>query len=61
MLARDSLELLRAALFDARFADLFDLDVYGAILGMFELNNMGESIRLGSLISMHLNCQCSRQ
>jgi len=33
--------LLRGALFDARFAALFELEVYGAIVGAFELNNLG--------------------
>ncbi|KAL0052681.1 hypothetical protein WJX82_005986 [Trebouxia sp. C0006] len=40
-LAQESLSLLRAALFDERFAALFELDVYGSIVGMFELNNLG--------------------
>ena len=35
------MSLLRAALFDERFAALFELDVYGSIVGMFELNNLG--------------------
>ncbi|KAK9811846.1 hypothetical protein WJX72_011125 [[Myrmecia] bisecta] len=40
-LAADSLELLSAALYDSRFEPLFSLDVYGSIVGMFELNNLG--------------------
>jgi len=40
-LAQESLSLLRAAIFDERFAALFELDVYGSIVGMFELNNLG--------------------
>lgn len=40
-LAADSLQLLRAALFDARFPAMFELPVYGSIIGMFELNNLG--------------------
>lgn len=40
-LASDSLNLLRAAIYDERFPALFDLDVYGSIVGMFELNNLG--------------------
>ncbi|GLI60574.1 hypothetical protein VaNZ11_002733 [Volvox africanus] len=41
-LASDSLELLSAAIKDPRFGpDLFQLQVYGSIVGMFELNNMG--------------------
>lgn len=39
-LSADSLELLRAALYDARFPALFDLRVWGSIIGMFELNNL---------------------
>ena len=40
-LAQESLELLRVALFDQRFPALFSLDVFGNIVGMFELNNLG--------------------
>ena len=40
-LAEDSLALLREAIWDERFPALFALDVYGAIIGMFELNNLG--------------------
>ena len=40
-LASDSLNLLKAAIYDERFPALFDLDVYGSIVGMFELNNLG--------------------
>ena len=40
-LASDSLDLLKTAFFDERFPALFDLDVYGSIVGMFELNNLG--------------------
>lgn len=40
-LASDSLDLLKGAIYDERFAALFDLDVYGSIVGMFELNNLG--------------------
>ena len=40
-LADDSLQLLRVALYDARFPALFEPPVYGAIIGMFELNNLG--------------------
>ena len=42
-LASDSLNLLKAAIYDERFPVLFDLDVYGSIVGMFELNNLGVS------------------
>ena len=42
-LAAESLQLLRAALFDARFPALFELPVFGSIVGMFELNNLGET------------------
>ena len=41
-LAADSLALLRAALYDARFPALFELELYGAIVGIFELNNLGK-------------------
>ena len=40
-LAQESLSLLQAAIYDERFPALFDLDVYGSIVGMFELNNLG--------------------
>lgn len=40
-LASDSLNLLKAAIYDECFPALFDLDVYGSIVGMFELNNLG--------------------
>jgi hypothetical protein len=39
-LASDSLQLLKTALYDERFPVLFHLDVYGSIVGMFELNNL---------------------
>ena len=42
-LAQDSLGLLRQGLYDPRFPGLFSLEVYGSIMGMFELNNLGES------------------
>lgn len=40
-LASDSLNLLKSVIYDERFPALFDLDVYGSIVGMFELNNLG--------------------
>lgn len=40
-LAAESLALLRGALYDARFPALCELPVYGSIIGMFELNNLG--------------------
>ena len=43
-LAADSLELLKAAIFDKDYQALFDLEVFGSLVGMFELNNMGLSI-----------------
>ncbi|EFJ45026.1 SET and zf-MYND domain-containing protein [Volvox carteri f. nagariensis] len=44
-LASDSLELLSAAISDPRFGpELLQLEVYGSIVGMFELNNMGLSV-----------------
>ncbi|XP_078437215.1 histone-lysine N-methyltransferase ATXR2 isoform X2 [Wolffia australiana] len=39
-LAHESLQLLRAAIFDVECGPLFSLDVYGHIIGMFELNNL---------------------
>ncbi|CAL5219880.1 g1802 [Coccomyxa viridis] len=39
-LAEDSLTLLKEFLYDERFPALFDLEVYGSIIGMFELNNL---------------------
>ena len=40
-LAQESLSLLQAAIYDDRFPALFDLEVYGNLIGMFELNNLG--------------------
>lgn len=40
-LAGDSLTLLRDAIYDPHFPALFDLRVWGSIIGMFELNNLG--------------------
>ncbi|KAL6844543.1 hypothetical protein ACP4OV_026216 [Aristida adscensionis] len=39
-MAFTSLQLLKDAIFDAECAPLFSLDVYGHIIGMFELNNL---------------------
>lgn len=39
-LAGDSALLLRRALFDARFPALFDDEILGSLVGMFELNNL---------------------
>ncbi|KAG2574951.1 histone-lysine N-methyltransferase ATXR2-like isoform X2 [Panicum virgatum] len=39
-LAFASLQLLKDAIFDPECAPLFSLDVYGHIIGMFELNNL---------------------
>lgn len=39
-LVSDSALLLRRAIFDARFAPLFSDEVLGALVGMFELNNL---------------------
>ncbi|MEW5302786.1 MAG: hypothetical protein WDW36_005534 [Sanguina aurantia] len=39
-LADASLAHLRAAIFDPRFSGLFSSEVYGSIVGMFELNNL---------------------
>lgn len=53
MLAQESLDLLEAALWDDQFSDLFQLEVYGSILGMFELNNMG--IQVPSILEAAIN------
>ena len=50
-LAQESLDLLRRAIFDERFPALFELGVYGNIIGMFELNNLGETMVLHCLHS----------
>eukprot|EP00268_Persea_americana_P008899 TRINITY_DN1348_c1_g1_i2.p1 TRINITY_DN1348_c1_g1~~TRINITY_DN1348_c1_g1_i2.p1 ORF type:complete len:494 (+),score=102.90 TRINITY_DN1348_c1_g1_i2:197-1678(+) len=39
-LAFTSVQLLREAIFDKECAPLFSLDIYGHIIGMFELNNL---------------------
>ncbi|KAH0984131.1 hypothetical protein GBA52_011308 [Prunus armeniaca] len=39
-LAFMSLQLLKAAIFDEECKSLFSLDIYGHIIGMFELNNL---------------------
>ncbi|KAL7000176.1 Histone-lysine N-methyltransferase atxr2, variant 3 [Sarracenia purpurea var. burkii] len=39
-LAFTSLQLLKAAIFDKECASLFSLEIYGHIIGMFELNNL---------------------
>ena len=41
-LASESLALLKEFLYDERFPALFDLEVYGSIIGMFELNNLSK-------------------
>ena len=51
-LAEESLSLLRGAIGDARFPALFDLDVYGSIVGMFELNNLGKHTASEALMSV---------
>ncbi|WIA29168.1 hypothetical protein OEZ86_011679 [Tetradesmus obliquus] len=43
-LAADSLALLRAGLQDSRFPQLFDLQLYGSLVGMFELNNLALAV-----------------
>lgn len=40
-LAEESLSLLKEAIYDSRFPGLFTLEVYGSLIGMFELNNIG--------------------
>ncbi|KAM7495192.1 hypothetical protein LguiB_029801 [Lonicera macranthoides] len=39
-LALTSLELLKAAIFDKECEPLFSLEIYGHVIGMFELNNL---------------------
>ncbi|XP_051126295.1 histone-lysine N-methyltransferase ATXR2 isoform X2 [Andrographis paniculata] len=39
-LAFESLQLLKEAIYDEECAPLFSLDIYGHIIGMFELNNL---------------------
>lgn len=39
-LAFKSLDLLKKAIFDKECAPLFSLEIYGQIIGMFELNNL---------------------
>ncbi|KAJ4831688.1 Histone-lysine N-methyltransferase atxr2 [Turnera subulata] len=39
-LAFESLQLLKAAIFDEECEPLFSLEIYGNIIGMFELNNL---------------------
>ncbi|KAL5730979.1 Histone-lysine N-methyltransferase atxr2 [Ranunculus cassubicifolius] len=39
-LAFESLQLLKEAIFDEECAPLFSLEIYGHIIGMFELNNL---------------------
>ena len=43
-LAEESLALLKEFLYDERFPALFDLEVYGSIIGMFELNNLSKPL-----------------
>ena len=45
-LATSSLDLLRAALPDlvSRYPPLFSLDVFGSVIGIFELNNLSLSV-----------------
>ena len=50
-LAEESLELLRGVLYDERFPALFELPIYGSIIGMFELNNLGVSEIVSLIIS----------
>lgn len=45
-MAYESLQLLKAAIFDEECALLFSLEIYGHIIGMFELNNLGRLFSL---------------
>lgn len=47
-LAEESLTLLKEFLLDERFPALFDLEVYGSIIGMFELNNLSKPLTRSS-------------
>ena len=60
-LAEDSLHLLREALCDERFPALFSLEVYGSIIGMFELNNLGVTqLPCQRASCTRKDCRCSR-
>lgn len=55
-LAEDSLTLLKLFLYDERFPALFDLELYGSIIGMFELNNLSKpstTHELYSFLNLH--------
>ncbi|KAK1279409.1 Histone-lysine N-methyltransferase ATXR2 [Acorus gramineus] len=39
-LAFESLQLLKEAIFEKEYAPLFSLEIYGHVIGMFELNNL---------------------
>ena len=55
-LAEDSLTLLKEFLYDERFPALFDLEVYGSIIGMFELNNLSMLLTCCHCLSAALAC-----
>ena len=55
-LAEESLAFLRAALYDARFPALFELELYGAIVGIFELNNTGRLAGPTELLMLGRHC-----
>ena len=51
--AEESLRLLCRAIYDERVPALFGLDLYGSIVGMFELNNLG---RAYTAFCFHIIC-----
>ena len=55
-LAADSLALLRAALYDARCPALFEMELYGAIVGIFELNNLGKLVEISMCLRDSRQC-----
>eukprot|EP00877_Chromochloris_zofingiensis_P000067 jgi/Chrzof1/10060/Cz04g25210.t1 len=52
-LASDSLQHLKAAIYDPRFPELFYLQFYGSLVGMFELNNL--AIAIPSPVELYIN------
>ena len=61
-LAEDSLQLLKAAIHDERFPWLFHASVWGSLIGMFELNNLGAPTALPplqALLPKQLSCHAA--
>lgn len=57
-LAAESLSLLKDAIGDDRFPASFDLEVYGSIIGMFELNNLGRHMPAENIAVCHPGAVC---